>query len=251
MKASTMKTASIICRVLTAASGLAAALLFFFDFFVIKFTSGGYSLTGINMIFTSTQTIGGQSVGTYKSTWYLVAFILALITVLFSILSMLKKEGEIRFKGMKYAMAASGLLFAINLTVIFCSSDKKYLDVRVEPMNDTLAESLRNADTTRQLALTLVFILALVTFVLAVLSMFTTDYAEVLESNGAKLTIPQRIKNFFKDYKSEIKKIVWPSRDNVVKNVIVVLIMCVVVGIFIWLLDWGLASLLKFIFNIQ
>lgn len=247
MKASTMKTTSIICRVLTAASGLAAALLFFFDFFVIK---GYYSLTGINMIFTSTQTINGQSVGTYKSTWYLVAFILAIITVLFAVMSLVKKNGELRFKGMKYATAASGLLFAINMTVIFCSSDKSYLDVRVEPMNDTLAASLRDAQTTRQIAMIMVFVLALVTFAFAVAAMFTTDYAEVMESNGAKLPIPKRIKNFFKDYKSEIKKIVWPSRHSVVKNVIVVLIMCLVVGAFIWLLDWGLASLLKLIFNI-
>ncbi len=80
--------------------------------------------------------------------------------------------------------------------------------------------------------------------------MFVADYAEVLESHGAKLPILKRMKNFFKDYKSEITKIVWPSRKTVVKNVIVVLIMCLLVGAFIWVLDWALAQLLSLILGI-
>ena len=80
--------------------------------------------------------------------------------------------------------------------------------------------------------------------------MLVSDYAEVLESNGTKITIPKRIKRFFKDYKREIKNIVWPSRSTVFKNFVVVIVMCAVVGAYICLLDFGLAALLDLIFSL-
>ncbi|MBO4733840.1 MAG: preprotein translocase subunit SecE [Clostridia bacterium] len=70
------------------------------------------------------------------------------------------------------------------------------------------------------------------------------DYLEVKASKGAKRTIFARIIAFFKDYKSEVKKIVWPGIKDVIKNTAVVLIMCLIVGAFIWLLDFGLGTLL-------
>ena len=66
-------------------------------------------------------------------------------------------------------------------------------------------------------------------------------------ATGKKPTIMKRLIKFFRDYKSEVKKIVWPSFKDVVKNTVIVLIMCAVVGAFIWLLDFGLAKLLDVI----
>lgn len=240
-----MKALSNICKVLTAVSAAATSLFFFFDFFAIK---GFYSLTGINMIVNTTKTVAStnQVVTTYKSSWYIVALILAIVTAVFAVLGIIKsKQGGLRFKGMKYATAGTGTLLAINMLVLFCSSYTSYLDVRTSP-----ATNITLSMVTRQPAAVFAFVAAMLAFVLAVVSMFVTDYAEVLESNGAKLPICTRVKNFFKDYKSEIKKIVWPSRSNVVKNVIIVLIMCVVIGAFIWILDFGLAELLKRILGI-
>ena len=68
-----------------------------------------------------------------------------------------------------------------------------------------------------------------------------------MQSKGAKRTIFKRIIAFFKDYKSEIKKIVWPGPRDVVKNTAIVLAMCLIVGAFIWLLDLGLGNLIKLI----
>ena len=87
--------------------------------------------------------------------------------------------------------------------------------------------------------------------VLATVSMLVSDYAEVAVSKGTKITIPKRIKRFFKDYKRELKSIVWPSRSTVLKNFIVVIIMCALVGAYIWLLDFGLAELLKFVIGLK
>ncbi|MBO4433782.1 MAG: preprotein translocase subunit SecE [Clostridia bacterium] len=73
------------------------------------------------------------------------------------------------------------------------------------------------------------------------------DYLEAKASKGAKKTIFARVIAFFKDYKSEVKKIVWPGIKDVLKNTLIVLVMCLVVGAFIWLLDFGLGKLLEVI----
>ena len=73
------------------------------------------------------------------------------------------------------------------------------------------------------------------------------DYIEVKESNGAKQTIIKRIIRFFRDYKSEIKKIVWPGWKDVAKNTVIVLIMCLIIGALIWIIDFGLGKLLELI----
>ncbi|MBQ1989446.1 MAG: preprotein translocase subunit SecE [Clostridia bacterium] len=77
------------------------------------------------------------------------------------------------------------------------------------------------------------------------------DYIEVKESNGVKLTIPKRIVRFFRDYKSEVKKIVWPGLNEVVKNTAIVLIMCLIIGVLIWVIDFGLAELLDLVLGVQ
>lgn len=48
------------------------------------------------------------------------------------------------------------------------------------------------------------------------------------------------IVKFFRDHVSEFKKIVWPTRKTVWNNLIVTIVLCVAVGIVIWLLDFGL-----------
>ncbi|MBO7402902.1 MAG: preprotein translocase subunit SecE [Lachnospiraceae bacterium] len=49
---------------------------------------------------------------------------------------------------------------------------------------------------------------------------------------------------YFKDARSEFKKVVWPSRKQVFNNTFVVLVALVVSGIAIWALDTGFGSLL-------
>ena len=90
--------------------------------------------------------------------------------------------------------------------------------------------------------------IALLAFtVFSVAYLLVDDYLEVKASKGAKRTIMKRIIAFFKDYRSEVKKIVWPGIKDVLKNTLIVLIMCLIVGAFIWLLDFGLGKLLEVI----
>ena len=54
----------------------------------------------------------------------------------------------------------------------------------------------------------------------------------------------KRIIAYFRDLKSEIKKVVWPTKQATLRNTIVVLATIVVLGLFIVLLDLGFTSLL-------
>ncbi|MBO5199993.1 MAG: preprotein translocase subunit SecE [Clostridia bacterium] len=68
----------------------------------------------------------------------------------------------------------------------------------------------------------------------------------VRESKDKK-TILRRVIHFLRDYKSEVNKIVWPGLNDVVKNTIVVLVVTLIIGAFIWLLDFGLGQLMKLV----
>ena len=56
---------------------------------------------------------------------------------------------------------------------------------------------------------------------------------------------------FFRDTKSEIKKMVWPEPKSVFRNTGVVLITILVVGLFVFGLDTLLVNLLSLIMNIS
>ncbi|MBP5245974.1 MAG: preprotein translocase subunit SecE [Clostridiales bacterium] len=51
-----------------------------------------------------------------------------------------------------------------------------------------------------------------------------------------------RIVKFFKDYKSEFKKIVWPAKEATAKMSIVVIIAIVITSVAVFLLDTGFSS---------
>ena len=46
-----------------------------------------------------------------------------------------------------------------------------------------------------------------------------------------------RIGKWFKEMRSELKKVQWPTRKQTVNNTIIVIVCCIVVGICIWLFD--------------
>ena len=58
------------------------------------------------------------------------------------------------------------------------------------------------------------------------------------------------VAKFFKDLKGETKKIVWPTGKTVLKSTGIVLAVVLVIGIAIWLIDWGLISGFGAVFSI-
>ena len=66
-----------------------------------------------------------------------------------------------------------------------------------------------------------------------------------------KFKLFQKIKNYFHDYKIEIKKIVWPKPKQVFRNTGIVLSMIIIVGIFVFLIDTGLMNLFGMIMSVS
>ncbi len=62
---------------------------------------------------------------------------------------------------------------------------------------------------------------------------------------AAKPKKKRSIRKYFKDARSEFKKVVWPSRMQVFNNTTVVIISLVVSGAAVWLLDTAFGSLIK------
>jgi len=58
-----------------------------------------------------------------------------------------------------------------------------------------------------------------------------------------------KITRFFKEVKSELKKVTWPSKKQVTRNTLVVIAAVILIGIVIWVLDLlfslGLGSFIK------
>lgn len=46
------------------------------------------------------------------------------------------------------------------------------------------------------------------------------------------------IGKFFKDIKSELKKVTWPTRKQLINNTLIVFAYILVVGVAIWVLDY-------------
>ena len=55
--------------------------------------------------------------------------------------------------------------------------------------------------------------------------------AEAQKKSGNKFV------KFFKEVKSEMKKVAWPSRKQVTNNTLIVMAVVILVGLFVWILD--------------
>ena len=65
------------------------------------------------------------------------------------------------------------------------------------------------------------------------------------ETEKKKANIFRRIGKWFKEMRSELKKVQWPTRKQTINNTIIVIVCCIVVGIFIWLFDWLAGSVIR------
>lgn len=56
-----------------------------------------------------------------------------------------------------------------------------------------------------------------------------------------------KFKGFFKEIFQELKKVIWPTREQLTRNTITVVTVCAIIGILIWFFDWGLSSLVNWL----
>ena len=58
------------------------------------------------------------------------------------------------------------------------------------------------------------------------------------------------LKAYFKGVRTEMKKVVWPTRKETIAYTIIVLVTCIAFGLLFWGLDTGVLALLKATLNI-
>ena len=61
----------------------------------------------------------------------------------------------------------------------------------------------------------------------------------------------KRTVDFFRDARTEVRKVVWPSRTETTQTTATVFVIVLIVGIFLWLLDMFLAFLFRLITGIS
>lgn len=224
-----MKQAKSILRIVLILFSVASIVMFFLPFADVVTAGKTVSLTGAMMSFHGT--VGEAKLAISADVWF--CFILTALTVLFSALTF-------KFKGTRWPSIVTSLAAAIYMLVISLGKPVYFVDVRPLP-------SVTSITYTSLIVVATVVLFA--TFIAAVAYLFVSDAVEVAEAGGQKLPVARRIINWFKDYKGEIKKIVWPGYREVIKNTLIVFAVCLVIGGFIWLLDLGLGQLLKLIWG--
>ena len=73
--------------------------------------------------------------------------------------------------------------------------------------------------------------------------------AEVKKQNWFKRTLG-RIARYFRELKSELKKVVWSTPKQVAKNTLIVIACVIVVGVFIWVFDFVAQALITGLINL-
>ena len=62
--------------------------------------------------------------------------------------------------------------------------------------------------------------------------------AKKQEKEGFFRRTGKRISKWFREMRAELKKVVWPTKKQVLQNTVVVLISVLVIGVFIWIFDY-------------
>lgn len=65
----------------------------------------------------------------------------------------------------------------------------------------------------------------------------TTSTNAVKKETGKKLGFGQRVKKWFREMKSELKKVIWPGKKQTVNNTAVALVVMAASAVGIWVFD--------------
>ncbi len=60
-----------------------------------------------------------------------------------------------------------------------------------------------------------------------------------------RTTVGRKVWAFAGDSRTEVRKVVWPSRQETVQTTFIVLVMVLVMGIILWLVDMGLLAIVR------
>lgn len=231
-----MKALNKISQISAVVFGLGALVLFFFPFADVYGLGIKETYVGSEWAFGAEVMFGGAKANLAISSKLLFVLITTAFSAVLSIFGLFFNK-----KGLRYTAAGLGLFTAVyTLVCMTCLHITKFIDVRpVGPFKSV-----------HYTIFAIILLVAMFLYAVASIAhLFLDDYI-VAKATGGK-TIAYRVVHFFRDYKSEVKKIVWPGWSEVVKNTGIVLVMCAVVGALIWLVDWGLGNLIQLILGLE
>ncbi len=55
----------------------------------------------------------------------------------------------------------------------------------------------------------------------------------------------KKFTRFFAEIKTELKKVIWPTWPQLMNNTVTVLLVCLIIGLIIWIADFGLTKILE------
>ena len=221
-----MKALSWAAKVLAVIATVGTVVLMFFGIAKVASSTGEFTLSAMQMSLGSTV----KDVNFNMSSKYLFTAIFAVIAAICSVCS-IKKKG---FSIANLVFSAVSMIMFIIFAVQTAASNVDH-------------RPLTTATVEYNSMFWVLFAFAVGAVVLTIASIFLADKVEVMESNGTKKTLLKRFIAWIKEYKSEIKKISWPTFKTVVRNSVLVLLCCLLVGIIIWVADYGLGNLIQLI----
>jgi preprotein translocase subunit SecE len=65
-----------------------------------------------------------------------------------------------------------------------------------------------------------------------------------------KIALPQQITRFFKEIRAELKKVTWTGRKEVMSGTIAVLVLCGIISLFLWVIDFGLSQMVRLVLGL-
>lgn len=237
-----MKAVSLASRIAAAVLGVAVFVLMFFGIVHVASAQGTFELSAAQLAFgpeLTKDSMGNaleSGVDLSKSAWYFFTFFMAAIAAVCGAVSLVRKDNKASVASLIF-----GIINGIMMVLFLCNTPGTYVDYR--PLTGIHGRIWYNNTFIALLCVSLAFV------VFTIASILIFDWVTVKESNGAKKVLFVRFKSWLLEYKSELKKISWPKFPAVVRNTIIVLIMCAVVGAFIWLVDLGLGKLLELVFH--
>jgi preprotein translocase subunit SecE len=55
----------------------------------------------------------------------------------------------------------------------------------------------------------------------------------------------EKITRYLKEVRAELKKVTWTGRKEITSGTIAVLMLCVIISLFLWVVDLGLSQLVR------
>lgn len=65
-----------------------------------------------------------------------------------------------------------------------------------------------------------------------------------------KVSFPERVKRFFKDTKAELKKVTWPTKEQLIHNTGIIIVFIILIAVVLSVLDLAFGKLFALLTSI-